>query len=148
MFYSYKGLYPQPIGHEIILDDGTIKEGRHGFTHEDLTNAGYVKVDAKPQYNRFTEKVTWDRENFDWIVEPMTEDEKKQWLGRLTSEWRKVRMKRNDLLKETDVESLRQMEVQGFVSVELKEYRQALRDIPQNFTDPLRIVWPSKPENL
>jgi hypothetical protein len=145
VLYSYKGLQPQPLGKEIILSDGTIRTSSEGFTHQDLIDAGYVKVDKPPEYNKFTETLIWDRETFSWVVEEKTQEEKNRLTGRLVSEWGNVRRKRNALLEETDIEALKQIEMQGTTSDELKSYRQALRDVPQNFTNPSRIDWPSKP---
>ena len=47
-----------------------------------------------------------------------------------------LRYKRNQLLAKTDVT----------MSDAWKTYRQALRDLPANTTDPLNPTWPKKPE--
>ena len=56
--------------------------------------------------------------------------------------WRDLRAKRNLLLAETDYLALYDMTM----STEMQNYRQALRDLPANTTDPANPVWPTKPE--
>jgi hypothetical protein len=57
---------------------------------------------------------------------------------------KKLRDTRNNLLKESDWTDLPNSPVKN------KEawlaYRQALRDLPQNFEDPSEVIWPEKPE--
>jgi len=53
-----------------------------------------------------------------------------------------VRLKRNQLLAETDYLGLPDL---GGFSAEMMAYRQALRDLPANTTDPANPVWPTKP---
>tara|TARA_R100000005_G_C4991579_1_gene198914 strand:- start:1488 stop:1814 length:327 start_codon:yes stop_codon:yes gene_type:complete len=52
-----------------------------------------------------------------------------------------LRKKRNRLLAETDYLALSDMTM----STEMQTYRQALRDLPANTTDPANPVWPVKP---
>ena len=54
-----------------------------------------------------------------------------------------LRAKRNQLLAETDYLGLPDL---GGFSAEMTAYRQALRDLPANTTDPANPVWPTKPE--
>jgi len=53
-----------------------------------------------------------------------------------------LRFKRNQLLAETDYLGLPDL---GGFSAEMTTYRQALRDLPANTTDPANPVWPTKP---
>ena len=55
--------------------------------------------------------------------------------------WNELRTKRNQLLAETDYLALSDVTL----STEMAEYRQALRDLPANTTDPANPVWPTKP---
>ncbi|CAK2048050.1 hypothetical protein VCRA2113O326_20497 [Vibrio crassostreae] len=58
--------------------------------------------------------------------------------------WEMVRSERNSLLSVVD----KQIESAIDASVDvaqLRQYRQALRDIPQTFTNPEDVVWPQKP---
>jgi hypothetical protein len=52
-----------------------------------------------------------------------------------------LRKKRNQLLAETDYLALSDVTL----STEMAEYRQALRDLPANTTDPANPVFPTKP---
>ena len=58
--------------------------------------------------------------------------------------WETIRQKRDELIKSSDWIFLPD------ISLKNKEawltYRQALRDIPQNFEDPSEVIWPEKPE--
>lgn len=55
--------------------------------------------------------------------------------------WNELREKRNQLLAETDYLALSDVTM----SDEMQTYRQALRDLPANTTDPANPVWPVKP---
>lgn len=54
-----------------------------------------------------------------------------------------LRQRRNQLLAETDYLGLPDL---GGFSAEMTAYRQALRDLPANTTDPANPVWPEKPQ--
>ena len=53
-----------------------------------------------------------------------------------------LRAKRNQLLAETDYLGLPDL---GGFTPEMAAYRQALRDLPANTTDPANPAWPVKP---
>ena len=53
-----------------------------------------------------------------------------------------LRRKRNRLIAETDYLALSD----STLTTEMSAYRQALRDLPANTTDPANPVWPTKPE--
>lgn len=55
--------------------------------------------------------------------------------------WADLRTKRSQLLAETDYLALSDVTL----STEMAEYRQALRDLPANTSDPANPVWPTKP---
>lgn len=56
-------------------------------------------------------------------------------------QWKELRRERNRLIAETDYLALSD----NTMSDEMKAYRQALRDLPANTTDPANPVWPVKP---
>ena len=56
---------------------------------------------------------------------------------------KELRRHRNQLLTETDYLGLPDL---GGFSAEMTAYRQALRDLPANTTDPANPVWRTKPE--
>ena len=55
--------------------------------------------------------------------------------------WSKLRARRNQLIAETDYLALSDVTL----SSDMTTYRQALRDLPANTTDPANPVWPTKP---
>tara|TARA_R100000005_G_C4940677_1_gene165327 strand:+ start:567 stop:884 length:318 start_codon:yes stop_codon:yes gene_type:complete len=55
--------------------------------------------------------------------------------------WSDLRSKRNELLSETDYLALSD----GSLTDEMRTYRQSLRDLPSNTTDPTNPTWPTKP---
>jgi len=57
-------------------------------------------------------------------------------------EFKTLRRQRNQLLTETDYLGLPDL---GGFSAEMTAYRQALRDLPANTTDPANPAWPTKP---
>ena len=56
-------------------------------------------------------------------------------------QWNELRQKRNRLIAETDYLALSD----STLTTEMAAYRQALRDLPANTTDPINPVWPVKP---
>ena len=60
--------------------------------------------------------------------------------------WKKVRQERNQLLGESDYLILADAPVDETQKQEWTTYRQALRDIPQDYDSPDEVVYPDKPE--
>lgn len=60
--------------------------------------------------------------------------------------WDMVRQSRNLLLSESDWAVLPDSPLSELKINEWKTYRQALRDIPNNFQNTQDIIWPKKPE--
>ncbi|GCF89267.1 tail fiber assembly protein [Shewanella sp. M-Br] len=60
--------------------------------------------------------------------------------------WKENKMIRDRLLRETDFTQMPDSPLSIEKAEEFKIYRQALRDLPQMFDDPLAVVWPVKPE--
>ena len=57
------------------------------------------------------------------------------------SQWSELRQQRNNLIAETDYLALSD----ATLTDEMTTYRQTLRDLPANTTDPANPVWPTKP---
>jgi hypothetical protein len=55
--------------------------------------------------------------------------------------WSDLRTKRTQLLTETDYLAL----TDATLSADMRTYRQALRDLPANTSDPANPTWPTKP---
>lgn len=58
--------------------------------------------------------------------------------------WAPVRQLRNQKIIEAD-ELVNKAEDKGLNATPFRQYRQALRDIPQTYTNPEDVVWPQKP---
>ena len=56
-----------------------------------------------------------------------------------------LRAKRDDLLKASDWEIVSELEKGNAISTDMKNYRQALRDLPANTVNPAQVVFPTKP---
>jgi hypothetical protein len=63
----------------------------------------------------------------------------------LERSWVDLRDTRNKLLSNSDWIMLSDNTLTEEQKNNWKTYRQALRDLPQNTTDPREVVWPSKP---
>tara|TARA_B100000085_G_scaffold194165_1_gene178034 strand:+ start:1306 stop:1632 length:327 start_codon:yes stop_codon:yes gene_type:complete len=59
--------------------------------------------------------------------------------------WSRLRYDRNQLLTATDWEIVRHKELGTNIPTALKTYRQDLRDLPANTSDPANPSWPVKP---
>ncbi|TMP30381.1 hypothetical protein CWB99_06470 [Pseudoalteromonas rubra] len=60
--------------------------------------------------------------------------------------WHSIRAMRDAYLRSTDWLVLKYQETEGAIPDELKQYRQALRDLPQAHSSPSEVVWPVRPE--
>ena len=58
-----------------------------------------------------------------------------------SDKWDKVRLERKRRLAETDFLALSD----NNLSNDMKNYRQSLRDVPEDNVDPDNIIWPAKP---
>jgi hypothetical protein len=78
-------------------------------------------------------------------VVPLTDEELTERQGVLANavnnQLRSLRFERNARLAETDYLAL----ADSTLTDEMRTYRQALRDLPANTTDPANPVWPVKP---
>jgi hypothetical protein len=61
------------------------------------------------------------------------------------SKWLEIRQLRDDLLKQTDWTQVLDTNLSDSAKEAYRVYRQALRDLPQNNTNPFSITIPSKP---
>ena len=61
------------------------------------------------------------------------------------AQWKELRRERNRRLAETDWEIVKHKELGTNSPAALKSYRAALRDLPDNTSDPANPTWPVKP---
>ncbi|PAS33365.1 hypothetical protein CGT72_09860 [Vibrio cholerae] len=64
----------------------------------------------------------------------------------IDSKWLDIRRIRDQLISLTDHTQMPDSPLSSDKKAEFSEYRQKLRDIPQNYSDPDDVVWPAKPE--
>jgi hypothetical protein len=80
----------------------------------------------------------------DWTQEEI--DARKERF--LPAQWKNLREHRNKLLIESD--SMLLIDRWNLLSESKKQewlnYRQSLRDLPDDITDPFNVTWPTKPE--
>ena len=70
-----------------------------------------------------------------------------EWLENKNNEaWRKIRKERNQLLKDSDYIMFPDITITTEKKEEWTTYRQSLRDIPQTFSNPDEVVYPTKPK--
>ena len=75
----------------------------------------------------------WNGSSYDKPVVPDTRNEEQKWFD--------IRIKRNELLAETDFYALSDVTM----TTEMSNYRQALRDLPSSTSNPDDVVFPTKP---
>ena len=59
--------------------------------------------------------------------------------------WVELKNTRNEALLETDWSQVADAPISEATKEEYRQYRQALRDLPANTTDPRNPTWPTKP---
>ena len=104
-------------------------------------NVVEIAIKNKPSYDASKHKLientpvlngkTWEES---WETKTKTNEEK-------SGDWASVRMTRNQKLQETDWQMTKALET-GSDAAALKTYRQKLRDIPQDHSNPFSITWP------
>jgi hypothetical protein len=97
--------------------------------------AGAVQV-APPAFNQ-NQQAIWT--GTDWAVVDKSIVEPPVTL--IT--WNGIRAQRDSLLSDTDWVALKDITLPN--EQEWFDYRQALRDIPQTYSEPTDVVWPTRP---
>lgn len=64
------------------------------------------------------------------------------------SKWREVRRVRDELIRRTDWTQMADSPISAEDKEKVAEYRQALRDIPQNISNPDEVVFPKPPIDI
>tara|TARA_E500000318_G_C3564842_1_gene215213 strand:+ start:896 stop:1474 length:579 start_codon:yes stop_codon:yes gene_type:complete len=133
--YSYKGVSPTTLPHKIRPAEGVVRTDVSTFTDAELTDAGYTGPYTIPSHNSETQRVTWDSENLAFVVEDISDGEL----------WSAIRTKRNRLLSESDWTMISDSP-KTLNYYQWEKYRQALRDLTSDFSDPKSITWPESPQ--
>lgn len=140
MLYSHNNEYPTQLPNRIRMPDGSTRTDKSTFTDEEIAEAGYVAVGNKPAYAGDTQKVEWDITSGDWVVVALNEAELQAIVNQ---KWAAIREERDSLLAATDHIILIHYEQGEPVPETMREYRQALRDLPQTYDNLSDIEWPT-----
>lgn len=133
--YSYQGQEPQPLPHKIRLSDGRSRTDVSSFTDEEIAEAGFTGPYTIPSFDEEYQRILWDSETLSYVVEDLSDGEL----------WQRIRDKRDLLLKESDWTMISDAP-SSLNYREWEKYRQALRDLPNDFSDPKQAIWPESPE--
>lgn len=125
------------------------------LTDEIWNTYGFVRVvpTNRPDYDEASGELVEDTPEFrdgswyqQWKVELFSTDELNQRQAERDTLLRsQQRATRNQLLQETDIDVIRSLETTNSIPENLKNYRQALRDLPAQEGFPSNITWPTKP---
>ena len=141
MLYSYKGQYPKELPNRIRLSNGTTRTDKITFTDEEILDAGYVEVQDKPMCEVY-EYIVW--QDGQWNIIDDTENYNRQLEYK---EANKVRIERDYLISQADI-LINKVEDNEQDASALRQYRQALRDVPQQEGFPFDVVFPENPNNI
>ena len=96
-----------------------------------FTQSGHIVSDINGTYYHLT-----------WNGSAILKDDTALTAYQTAEKWKDVRADRNRRLAETDYLALKD----NTLSTAMKEYRNKLRSVPQDNSDPDNITWPTKPE--
>jgi hypothetical protein len=113
---------------------------------------GWFPVETISENKEIQESITYEIEE-NLVKEIIaTRDKTQEEIDRenqstIESKWHSVRIKRNNLLKESDIEILpdKWENMNPDLRASWSLYRLQLRDIPQTFSSSDEIIWPIKP---
>lgn len=138
--YSYLGRYPEKLPEKVrLLDSNLTVRVREGLDPDLLKQAGWTGPHVAPSYDPAEQVLEWDEKKLEFTVRKKSVPER---LREGESKIAQMRVDRNDMLRESDSDVLKFLELGRPVPQELLEYRQQLRDLPANTEDPFNIAWP------
>jgi hypothetical protein len=147
--YSFNNQYPiETMPKRIRLSSGETRTGT--FSNEELADAGYTFVGPAPSVT-LDNKVVWNSDSGSWEVFPKSVEDFNQ---ENHIAWETVRNTRNALLSESDWTQVQDLlgRYPLHEKIQLKlswaEYREQLRNIPQQYSTPQEVVWPTPPESI
>ena len=124
-------------------------EDENGIKSYDFSGEDYEIVETKVDVQGFqqpghiTNTIDGTSYHLKWdsSEKEVVKDDTAKTAWELAEEWKRIRTQRNRLLSETDYLALKD----NTLSTAMKEYRDKLRSIPQDNSDPYNITWPTKP---
>lgn len=134
MIYSYKGQYPAPLPHRIVLSSGQTRTDASTFTAEEILDAGYLAVEAPPVAD-YPNRIGWTGTH--WAIREPNAYETQVQVQQIQSECER-------LLFETDYKVIKAVELGVSVEPAVALYRQQLRDLYNSVdtVDIWNISWP------
>lgn len=114
---------------------------------------------SKPDFDSNTHQVIWSENSWILVELPTQENTPKpeydenvytcnwdvdHWILNIIPTWDIIRTQRDQFLKDSDWSVMPDSNPKPSKEAWLT-YRQALRDVPQNFSTPEEVVWPEKP---
>lgn len=138
--YSHNKEFPSPLPERIVMKDGTVYTSTFELSEEQLKNLGFDGPYYYPDFVGGYQKVICDFDREELIVVDMSEDEKQK---KISEKWETIRSIRNKLLNKTDWIVIQSIEKNEIVPSNYFNYRQELRDIPQKYSDPNEVVYPT-----
>ena len=140
--YTKDGCFPRWLPDRIILSNNEIRTDASTYTPEEIADAGWTVAPDVPDFNALTHKPVWNSNTSQFDLEEISQDEIDRHIAR---SWAGIRHERNELLAATDYIVIKATETGTSIPTEWAEYRQALRDLPDNNSDYTNITWPTKP---
>lgn len=163
VMYSLNGEYPTAtlptrIEQKEMFNGRLVKRTYTGDSVADVMSlAGYTEVEDKPVVNTDTHTVQWNENTSAWDTIAFSQEQ----LDLIEDKkWQPLRKRRDSLLLSTDWSQLVRTAateqepatyghpgciISAELSAEYADYRQALRDLPENTTDPANPPWPEAP---
>lgn len=132
--YSHNGSEPIETT-KIRLSDGLTRTDPESWTDEELLDAGVTGPYTIPSWDPDTQTCIWNSTNLQYVVSNKSDEEL----------WEYQRYIRNLKLERTDWTQLPDCGLTAEKIEEFRTYRQTLRDIPANQTDPSNINYPELP---
>lgn len=120
----------------------------NGPSDEFLAEMGYAKVNVFRPHDRNTEKLVPCEPVFEngWVYTVTVESKTQEELDADTNAKAMfIRAERNNLIAQSDWTQLNDAPIDSLKRADWVEYRQALRDIPQQPGFPWDVIWPNQP---
>jgi len=123
---------------QIPTEENTPKPDFDSNTHKIIWSVDRWVIEELPTQEN-TPKPEYDESVYtcDWVID--------NWVLNIIPTWDIVRSQRDSLLKDSDWAIISDATPKPSKAAWL-DYRQALRDIPQNFSTPEEVIFPNKPE--
>ena len=124
-------------------EDYKIVETDAPLSYQDKDEKGYDITISFNQSGHIVSDLEGTHYHLKWDGSKIIKDDEALTAYQTAEKWTNVRADRNSRLEETDFMAL--SDTSPSMSNDMKLYRQKLRNIPQENSDPDNITWPTKP---